>query len=410
MFSSDARRTLWLTGLAHGMSHAWELIFPAVAVPMAADLGLPYAEVITLSFLSYLLFGLGAVPAGWITDRIGGRAVLLVCMLGGGLSGSLVALAESRTALVLALGGLGLAASLYHPAGLTVLSRRFDRDLGRAFAINGIAGNIGIAITPLLAGLVASILGWRWAYVILTAPAIVAGLAFACVRLPPANEEATSEPSSDPDEPEDEPLRIAPLAILAGAVLCGGLAYRLQTLVVPALLGERLPGLVATLRDAAPVWLDNVDNLAATALTTLAYAMGVFGQWWGGQVADRGRLTPAYVGFHAAALPCAALAAWVGGPALILMLVGFLFFNQGMQPVENRLVVKFSPARWRGRVFAGKFLLALGVGSLGVFIVAAITPRFGLGAGLAGTAVFESVLVVLALILWRITRRSPPAR
>lgn len=412
MFSPDARRTLWLTGLAHGMSHSWELVFPAVAIPMAADLGLPYAEVVTLSFLSYLLFGLGAVPAGWMTDKIGGRTVLLACMLGGGVSGLLVAASGSRTALVLSLGGLGLAASLYHPAGLAVISHRFDRKLGRAFAINGIAGNLGIAATPLLAGLLASVLGWRWAYAAMTAPALLAGLVFLALPIGPDRADAATdatENATGPDDStaaEDRRLRIRALVLLAVAVVCGGLAYRLQTLVVPALIGERIPALAAALRAAAPPWLHDVENLTATALTSIAYAMGIFGQWWGGKVADRGRLPGAYLAFHAAALPCAALAAWLGGPALILALVGYLFFNQGMQPIENRLVVRFSPSRWRGRVFAGKFLLALGVGSTGVFIVAALTPRFGLGSALAGTAVFEGALVTLAAALWLVSRRS----
>ena len=100
---SDGRRVLWLTGVGHASSHAWELVFPAVAVPMARELGLPFEDTITLSFILYLMFGLGAPLAGWATDRLGARLVLIIGLLGGGISGALVAFSPSLVVARLAL-------------------------------------------------------------------------------------------------------------------------------------------------------------------------------------------------------------------------------------------------------------------------------------------------------------------
>jgi MFS family permease len=408
--SKSARRALWLAGLGHGMAHSWDLIFPAVAVPIASELGLPYAQVVTLSFLSYLLFGLGALPSGWAADRFGSRPVLLVCLAGGGLSGSLVALSSDSTVLVLSLGGLGLAASLYHPAGLALLSRQFPGGMGRAFAINGIAGNVGIALTPLLSGLAASLLGWRWAYVLLCLPALVAA---AILWLLPFPEHARGHDQAEPTHTtrRQPSVRIAPLVLMGCVVICAGLSYRLHSLVLPALIQDRMPSLATWVAAHTPSFMKHVENLAATALVTLAYALGMLGHLWGGRVADRRVLAPAYLSFHAAGLPFVVLAAFVGGPMLLPLLVGYMFFNQGMQPIENSLVAALVPPRWRGRVFSGKFVLAFGFGSLGVWLVALVVPHYGLGGALALAAGFEVVLIGASFAIWRLlpTARSSEA-
>src|SRR5687768_9390572 len=142
---------------------------------MARQLGLPFEETVSLAFILYLLFGLGAPLAGWATDRIGARRVLILGLLGGGISGMLVAFAPSLLLAQVALGGLGLAASFYHPAGLALLSNHFERKVGRAFAVNGIAGNVGIGLTPFLAGLIASLFDWRWAYLVICFPGLLFG-------------------------------------------------------------------------------------------------------------------------------------------------------------------------------------------------------------------------------------------
>jgi MFS family permease len=403
---SDASRILWLTGVGHASSHSWELIFPAVAVPMARDLGLPFEETVSIGFILYLLFGLGAPLAGWATDRIGARRVLILCLLCGGISGATVAFAPNLLWARLALGGLGLAASLYHPAGLALLSNHFEKKVGRAFAINGMAGNVGIGLTPLLGGLIASLFDWRAAFVLLSLPGLLFGLVFLFVSVPDAI----------PSRPDGEEARAKaafdwrPVALFSIAVIAGGLAYRLHTLVVPALIQERIP-MLAGLEHALP-GLEHVDNLGATALTSVAYCMGVFGQWAGGRIADRHPLAPSYFCFHLIGMPLVAIAAIASGLPLLLALFGYLFFSIGMQPIENSLIAKLTPPAWRGRAYAAKFLLAFGVGSLGAYVVGWVHPFGGLGASLMTATGLELVLVLAVGGIWaldRLTIRSPRA-
>jgi hypothetical protein len=223
------------------------------------------------------------------------------------------------------------------------------------------------------------------------------GILFLFVRVPdaiPKRDETTGDAGA---------FDWRPAALFAIAVTAGGLAYRLHTLVVPALIQERIP-MLAGLVDRFPN-LEHIDNLAATLLTSCAYGMGVFGQWVGGKIADRHPLAPSYFFFHLIAVPLVAIAAVASGVSLLLALFAYLFFAIGMQPIENSLVAKLTPPAWRGRAYAVKFILAFGVGSLGTYIVGWVHPLGGLGASLMTSTALELVLVLAIGGIWLLDHR-----
>ncbi len=143
---------------------------------MARDLGLPFQEVLGLSLGMYMLYGLGALPAGVLTDLWGRpRLMIAVCLAGMGVCALGVSRASGPREIVWALTGLGVFASIYHPAGMAWISRDVSRR-GWGLGINGVAGNIGVVVAPLTAGLTAVTLGWRAAYVVLAVPSLAAAV------------------------------------------------------------------------------------------------------------------------------------------------------------------------------------------------------------------------------------------
>ena len=54
----------------------------------------------------------------------------------------------------------GVAASVYHPSGLALISKGVD-ERGTGFAYHGIAGNVGIGLGPLLAAVLLLFFDWR---------------------------------------------------------------------------------------------------------------------------------------------------------------------------------------------------------------------------------------------------------
>ncbi len=68
---------------------------------------------------------------------------------------------------------MGIAASVYHPAGLSLISTGVD-DRGTVFAWHGIAGNVGIALGPFVAATLLIVLEWQLVAALLAVPGLLA--------------------------------------------------------------------------------------------------------------------------------------------------------------------------------------------------------------------------------------------
>src|ERR1700692_1962906 len=96
-----------------------------------------------------------------------------------GIGASMIAVGLVQTPLQLgaALLSIGLFASIYHPVGTAMIVSYAER-LGREMGLNGVWGNLGVASSALVTGIVGQYLGWRWAFIIPGAVTILIGAAF----------------------------------------------------------------------------------------------------------------------------------------------------------------------------------------------------------------------------------------
>ena len=122
--------TLRFINAAHFFDHFFLLIFPTAALAIARDWGMTYAEALALGTPIYVMFAVGTLPAGWLGDHF-----------------DLVAVSPGPASLMIGLGLLGLFAALYHPVGLALVIGLGGRT-GRALAVNGVAGNVGLWPVP----------------------------------------------------------------------------------------------------------------------------------------------------------------------------------------------------------------------------------------------------------------------
>jgi FSR family fosmidomycin resistance protein-like MFS transporter len=386
-FDPQEKQVLVFTGVAHLLTHYIELTYPTLAVILAAEVGLPIEQVLGWSLAGYLLFGLGALPAGLVADRVGGKRVVLAGMLLAGLSLLAAAVSEPGWPLAVCLAGMGLGVSAYHPAGIGLISRAV-RARGAALGINGIYGNVGIAFAPLATSVLAGAVGWRWTlaitgFVVLAVTTLGAVLPFQ-EPAPVKHDDAHAEASRIPGR------QIAAFAILCVAAMLGGISYRANTLAQPALFAERIP------------MLD--FGLAAS----LAMLVGIAGQYIGGRVADRFPLGWGYLFFHAASLPMLVLICMSFGLPLLVSASLFVFFALGMQPIENSLFASLTPDRWRSTAFGMKFSLTFGVGSGAVYLVRWVAESRGFIGVYYGLMVVVALIVVAGLTLVWIQRKALP--
>lgn len=147
------------------------------------DLHLPFTIAGLLSGLPLLLMGAAGLPGGWFADRIGARLVMIWCLAGVTLGGAARALAPNELTL---LGGtvlLGLAIGTLQPA-----LPRTARDtmphrtpLATAIYFNGlvVGGAAGLALTPVLVGVVG---GWRGVLMVWAVVGAIATLGWIAVR------------------------------------------------------------------------------------------------------------------------------------------------------------------------------------------------------------------------------------
>lgn len=371
-FTHNERNVLLLTGVAHTATHYAELMYPTLAVALARETGVPLQQVLTWSFPGYLLFGVGSLPAGYLADRIGARRLLNVALAAMGLSTIAAGFSTPGVPLAASLAVLGFAASIYHPAGMGLISHAVAAR-GHALGINGIFGSVGIALTPVVTAALTAQVGWRGALWISGAALLGAALWF--TRLP--IDVQTTGSASDDGTVNPRPLSRVGLSflLLCTSAMLAGISYRGNTLAQP------------------PYFAEQVSALGYGAATSLAFLMGVIGQYCGGIAADRFALPRAYFLFHLASLPALLLMSTLSQAPLLVAAGTFTFFSLGMQPIENSLFAMLTPPKWRSTGYGIKFVLTFGVGSVGVWLVSWVQGAYGL------SHVFLALGVVVALLL-----------
>jgi len=181
--NANDRAITALVMLAHGLVHTYEMAVPIFVVIWLTEfdlinLGIAQFNVTTATVgvivtLGYGLFGAGALPGGIVVDRIGSRRLITGCLLGMGGSYILLGLAPSMVVIALALVLWGLSASVYHPAGLSLISKGVEQR-GTGLAYHGVAGNFGIGLGPLVAAVLLLVAEWRTVALVLGVPALLA--------------------------------------------------------------------------------------------------------------------------------------------------------------------------------------------------------------------------------------------
>ena len=173
---SNTSPTALLLNVGHALDHLFLLIFATAVAAIAADWGLAWQDLMPYTTGAFFMFGLGSLPAGRLGDLWGRRAMMVIFFVGMGLSGLLIALASGVWALAAALTLMGVFASIYHPVGIPMLVQQ-SRNPGFTIGVNGLAGNLGIAVAAGLTGLLVKFAGWRAAFAV---PALIA---LACAAL-----------------------------------------------------------------------------------------------------------------------------------------------------------------------------------------------------------------------------------
>jgi MFS family permease len=418
-----------ITGLvmvAHAMVHTYELSLPLLLPVWQAEfttLGLPSVTIAVTGFVmgvvltvGYAPFGLGALPGGVLADAYGSRRLILGCLVGMGAAFLLLALSPSLLAVAFALFVWGVAASVYHPSGLALISKGVEAR-GSAFAYHGVAGNLGIAVGPLVTAILLFALGdWRVVVGLLAIPALVAAVATARIDVDEtaavpetatdggaddAAEESTDARASGSVSSLGEFLADSRLlftgsfVLVFAAVMLSGLYYRGLLTFLPEILG-RFPSL-------APVEFVGRELEPERYFYVGLLMVGVAGQYAGGRLTD---LVPVELGLVGGYGTLAVLAvlflpvATLGVVPLVVMgaLVGFSLFV--VQPFYQATVAEYTPAGTRGLSYGYTYLGVFGVGALGGAVAGGVLTYADDAALFAVLAGFGALAALCGAVLY----------
>jgi MFS family permease len=392
------------------MTHSLELTFAALLVRIGLEFGADLAILGLVANAGTVTFGTTALPAGFLSDRFGPRAVISWCMFAGAAFAFLVAMAPNLVLLGAGLALLGAAIGLYHPAGTAMVSTVIERR-GMAFAMHGIAGTLGVALVPAVAVGTAITTDWRFAYVVLGVAALVVG--FTVRRIAPTQREAEANsraanlaaraaPAAGKNArttpPEPRSWLAAPLILVYVCSIGTGFIYRGSLTFLPAHLEEHLN---FSLFGWSP-------EAVTGAMTTAVLLPALLGQFMGGYFSDRIPVERVAVPTVALTAPALMLVGATGGVVLLVCAAGFVIANFAQQPIVNSLIADYAPQGAAGKAFGISFFLTFGVGSVAASITGIVADRAGTPAAfyLLGGVATGIALVTLAIAAGAERRRT----
>ena len=382
---TSAARQIAFINAAHSMCHYCLLILPTAVLAMVysgSAFGAEYGSVLALATGMFVLYGALSLPQGWIAARIGRKRLLTVYFLGTGLSLVACGFATTPWLLGAALAATGGFAAIYHPIGTAMLVEAAGDRPGRSIGVNGVFGNFGVALAPVVTAFLVGRFGWHSAFI---APGvIILGLGVAWMRVPAHDYSAARGARPFPEIPRAIVRRAVVILLLIAVV--SGLVFNAFTLLIPKLLQERLAS------DAGLLPMIGV----AAFLVTLC---GALTQFTVGRLIDRTTLRRVFLPMAAVLVPALAALAFVQGWAVlpVAALVAAVVFGQ--VTVNETMTARYISPPLRARMYSVRFFVGFLGSAVAAPLISVLHQRTGnLSAVLLVLAAVAAITVGCALL------------
>ena len=371
------RLSIGFNNFAHAVDHYVMLIFPTVVIGLMVVYERTYAELIALSTASFFAFGLFSLPAGWLADRWSRRNMMAVFFIGCGISLTAAAVAPNLIVLAIALFALGIFAAIYHPVGTAiVVSEAVNR--GRTLALNGVCGNLGVALAAGITAILTAWVGWRGAFLLPAAICIATGIAY--VMLVPGDRQRASDRSSAPDVRLAVWLMASVFGLFILIGVTAGLVFNTVTIALPKVIDERIGG--------------GISLVAVGGMATAVFLTGGVAQFTVGRVLEK---YPPHLIFAVVALLQFVGVVWVvyaTGYTLLLALAFAMAFIYAQVTVNDFVIARYTADKWRARVYAVRYFITYLISGAAVSMIALLHSRGGFDLVLGFTAIVAFGFVI----------------
>jgi MFS family permease len=375
-------RVIGFVNAAHFIDHYAMLIFAAAVIVMGPTMGMTYSELLPYATPGFIAFGAGSLVTGWLGDRWSRRHMMVIYFLGIGASMIAVGLVQTPLQLGAALLTVGLFASIYHPVGTAMIVSYADK-LGREMGINGLWGNLGVASSALITGVVGQFLGWRWAFVMPGIVTILIGLAFARMVVH-EDRSGFKQAAAQARVAKSDMWRVI-LSLLI-VVIAISTTFNAITVALPKLFAERLSDITKS-----PALLG--------VIAACVYVFGAMTQYTVGKMIDRYSLKAVCLPLSFILAPFLYFAATMSNVSLIVVAIGIIMGLFGQITVNDAMVGKYTSEEWRSRAFAVRYFVGFTAAGASVGLVAWLYEQGGFITVLHAFGALCLLVIVAALIL-----------
>ena len=383
---NSPRAVIGFVNAAHFIDHYAMLVFAAAVIVLAPVYGLTYSEMLPYATPGFIAFGAGSVVTGWLGDRWSRRHMMVIFFFGIGAALIGVGMTQTPWQIGVALLAVGLFASIYHPVGTAMLVSYADK-LGREIGINGLWGNLGVASSALVTGLICQFLGWRYAFALPGLASIAAGFAF----MHAVHHEVRSGAKNAGAARVSRPAMRRVIISLVVTIIASSTTFNAMTVALPKLFSERLTDLTTS-----PALIG--------VIAACTYLFGALAQFTIGQLLDRHSLKSVFLPLSVVLAPMLLLAAQFQGALLVVASIGIVIGIFGQVTINDAMVGKYTSDEWRARAFAARYFLGFTAAGASVPLVAWLHARGGFSLMLQSMGALCLFVIVGAFIFPSETR------
>jgi len=356
--------------LGHFIDHFSILIVATVVLALGPQWGMTYDELIPYATPCFVMFGLGAVPSGWLADKWSREGMMVVFFTGIGASAVFAGFAATPLQLGIALFLLGVFASIYHPVSIAMVVHGRQKT-GMALAVNGVYGNLGVASAALVAGLLIDVAGWQAAFILPGLVSMALGLGYGALvwsgrhaRAEAIRSGAAAAKAAAGTVSVDHSILIRVFVIVFLTTALGSMIFQCMTFALPKIFDERLADF-ATSPSEVGWWAFVVFALAAFAQLVVGYLL------------DRHSARTVFLLVAGLQAPLfVVIMDLIGVPALVTAL-GFMLLVFGQIPINDVLVGRVSKSEWRSRAYALRVIVGFGISSTAIPLISLVYREWG---------------------------------
>ena len=355
--------------VGHLLDHLFMLIFATVAaLALATDWQMTYADLIPYAMPGFVAFGICAIPAGWIADKWHRHGMFCIFFIGIGVASMATSFANSPLQIGCGLFVIGLFAAIYHPVGIAMVVQGRVKT-GMPLALNGVFGNIGVAVAALITGIIIDTFGWRAAFLL---PGVISvAIGFAYVIFTRTGDLESLYPNEIPTDPArtskveiDRTILVQVFSIIFFTTAIGGFIFQSTTFSLPKILDERLNDF-ATNATEVGVWAFIVFTVAAFAQLLVGYLV------------DRHSVKLVFSIIAGCQVILFALMMNLAGAAAIIVSIGFMLMVFGQIPINDVLIGRIAKSEWRSRAFAIRSFITFTVMATSIPLIAWLHATWG---------------------------------